>query len=163
MLQKNTLPRLLPGFYLLPLPALLLALSRYSYRAKELLACWLLFCSFFVFLAVLFLASVLACYAIHHLLDWMNMAKPVIPELAACLADIPQEVIPGLPILATGTFKLSTDTYATVDAFDSDASLSVKVARSAMNEQTSKTEQTLFRVRPNMQEPSKRSIGQAKG
>jgi hypothetical protein len=94
MIQKNTLRRLLPGFYVLPLFALLLALSRYSYRAKELLVCWLLFCSFFALLAVLFLASVLAYYAVHHLLNWMSVAKTVIPELAVCLADIPKKTIP---------------------------------------------------------------------
>jgi hypothetical protein len=69
-MHKDILRRLLAGFYVLLFPALLLGLTRYSYRAKELLVCWLLFCSLFALLAVLFLGSVLACYAVHHLLNW---------------------------------------------------------------------------------------------
>jgi hypothetical protein len=134
-MHKDILRRLLAGFCVLLFPALLLGLTRYSYRAKELLVCWLLFCSLFALLAVLFLGSVLACYAAHHLLNWMRVAKTVIPELAVCMADIPQEAIPDPRILAAGTFKLSADTYATVDALDSDACLSIEVAPSAVNKQ----------------------------
>ena len=127
MIQKNTLRRFLPGFYLLPLPALLLALSRYSYRAKELLVCWLFFCSLCALLAVLFLGSVLACYAVHHLLNWMSLAKTVIPELAVCLADTPQEAILCTPILPTGTLRLPGDMHAIADTLASDACLSLDI------------------------------------
>jgi hypothetical protein len=127
MTQKNTLHKLLPGFYVLPLSASLLALSRYSYRAKELLVCWLFFCSFFASLAVLLLGSVLACYAVHHLLNYMSLAKTVISELAVCLADTPQEAIPCTPILATGSLRLPEDTHAIADALASDACLSLDI------------------------------------
>ena len=135
MIQKHILRRLLAGFYVLPFLVLLLWLIRSSYLAKELLVCWLLFCSLFALLAVLFLGSVLACYAGRHLLNWMSVAKTVIPELAVCLADVPQESIPGPRILAAGTFKLSADTHATVDALDTDACLPIEVAPPAVNDQ----------------------------
>jgi hypothetical protein len=127
MIQKNTLHKLLPGFYVLPLSAFLLALSRYSYRAKELLVCWLFFCSLFVSLAVLLLSSVLAWYAIHHLLNYISLAKTVTQELAVCLADTPQEAIPCTPFLATGTLRLPGDMHAIADTLASDACLSLDI------------------------------------
>ena len=135
MIQKDILRRLLAGFYVLPFLALLLWLIRSSYLAKELLVCWLLFCSLFAVLALMFLGVVLACSGGKYLVKWVSVANKAIPELAVCLADIPQEAIPDPRILAAGTFKLSTDTYATVDALDSDACLSIEVAPSAVNEQ----------------------------
>jgi hypothetical protein len=121
--------------YLLPLPALLLALSRYSYRAKELLVCWLFFCALFALLAVLFLGSVLACYAVHPHLNWKSVANTVMPELAGCLADIPQKAIPDPRTMTAGTLMLSTDTYKIADALDSDACLSIEILHSAGKEQ----------------------------
>jgi hypothetical protein len=89
-------------------------LAHYSYRAKELLVCWLFFCPFFALLAVLFLGSALASYASSSTSD-LHIPDPRIP--------------------AAGTFKLSADTYATMDALDSDVSLSIEVPPSAVNEQ----------------------------
>ena len=109
MTRNNFLRRLLPGFYVLPLFTLLLVLSRYSYPAKELLACWLLFCSLFALLAVLFLAGVLACFAVQHLLNGIGVAKTVITGLAVHLADVPLKPPP-------------------------DARLSIEAARSLVNE-----------------------------
>ena len=60
MIQKDIFRRLLAGFYFLQLSTLLLGLACYSYRVKELLVCWLFFCSLVALLALLFLGAVLA-------------------------------------------------------------------------------------------------------
>jgi hypothetical protein len=126
-MRKNILHRLLAGFYVLLFPALLLGLTRYSYRAKELLVCWLVFCSLFALLAVLLLGSVLACYAVHHLLNWMSVAKTVSPELVASLARIPQEIGATPRILVAGTLETLAGPYPPVNALDAHSSLLIKV------------------------------------
>jgi hypothetical protein len=101
MTQKVILRRLLPGFYVLQFSVLLLGLTHYSYRAKELLVCWLLFCSLFAVLALMFLCIVFAGFAGQLLVNWVRVAHAGIPELLACLEELPQEVIsapaPSLP------------------------------------------------------------------
>ena len=134
MTRKNFLRRLLPGFYVLPLFTLLLVLSRYSYSAKELLVCWLLFCSFFALLAVLFLAGVLACFAVQYLLNGIGVAKSVITNLAV-YADVPLKPSPDPRILAARTFKLPENTFAALDALAPVACLSLEVPPSPASEQ----------------------------
>jgi hypothetical protein len=126
-MRKNILRRLLAGFYVLLFPALLLELTRYSYRAKELLVCWFFFCSLFALLAVLLLGSVLACCAVHHLLNWMSVAKTVIPELVVSLAQIPQKVRATPRILVAGTLKTLAGPCPPVNALDAHSSLLIKV------------------------------------
>ena len=43
MIYKDLFRRFLVGFYVLAFSALLFGFTRYSYRAKELLVCWLFF------------------------------------------------------------------------------------------------------------------------
>jgi hypothetical protein len=45
------------------LSGLLLGLSLYSYRARQLAVCWLFFSLLFVLLALLMLGGAFACYA----------------------------------------------------------------------------------------------------
>ena len=122
MIQKDILRRLLAGFYFLPFSVFLLCLTRYPYRVKELLVCWLFFCSLFAVLAFMLLAAVLACYAGHSLVNWVRAANTVIPdlvvipELVVCLAELPHEAISGQGILVAGTLKTAPGPYASVDA-----------------------------------------------
>jgi hypothetical protein len=116
MIQKDILRRLLTGFYFLQFWALLLCLACYSYRVKELLVCWLLFCSLFAVLAVMFLGALLAFYAGKRLVAWTTAAHTVIPQLAVCLVELPLDVISAPRILVTGTIALSAVPYTTVNA-----------------------------------------------
>jgi len=116
MIQKDILRRLLTGFYLLQFPALLLCAACYSYRVKELLVCWLFFCSLFVLLVLMFLGAVLACYAGKYLLAWTTAVHTVIPELAVCPGDLPLAVISAPLILVARTRALAADPYTTVNA-----------------------------------------------
>jgi hypothetical protein len=131
MFQKYIFRRLTLGFYVLPFSALLLGLTRYSYRAKELLVCWLFFSSFFAVLALIFLCIVLACYAGRHLVNWMRVANRVIPELAVCLVEAPQEAISDPRIPGAGTFKLSAGPYPLLEAIDPASFLRIEIAPSA--------------------------------
>jgi hypothetical protein len=130
MIHKHILRRLLPGFYFLQFSALLLGLSCYSYRVKELLACWLFFCSLFAMLAVMFLGAVLACYAGKYLVAWTTAVHTVIPELAVCLAEPPLDVVSVPHILVTGTPALSADPYTTVSALEVPPCLLIEVPAS---------------------------------
>jgi hypothetical protein len=134
MIQKHIFRRLTLGFYVLLFSALLLGLTRYSYRAKELLVCWLFFSSLFVVLALMFLGIVLACYAGQHLVHWVRVAKRVIPELAVCLVETPQEAILEPRILVAGTIKLSAGSYALVEAIDPASFLRIEIAPSAQDD-----------------------------
>ena len=118
MMHKNFFRRFLVGFYFLAFSALLFGLTRYSYRAKELLACWLLLCSFFAVVAVMFLCAVLAWYAGKYLVKWVSVTKTIIPELAVRFAELPQEAISGLGILIAGTLKTPASTEASLDALE---------------------------------------------
>jgi hypothetical protein len=131
MVQKVILRRLPAGFYVLPLFAFLLGLARHSYRAKELLVCWLFFCSFFALLALMFLGAVLACYAGRRLVKWVRAANTVVPELAVWLAESPQETSSGPRILVSGTLKLSAGSRIPEDVLDPASWLLIEVMPSA--------------------------------
>ena len=130
MIQKAFLRRLLPGFYLLQFSTLLLCVARYSYRVKELLVCWLFFCSLFALLALMFLGAVLVCYAGKYVVAWTNAVHTVIPELAVCLVELPLDVISAPRILVTGTLALSADPYTPVTALEVPPCLLIEVPAS---------------------------------
>jgi hypothetical protein len=73
----------------------LLGLSLYSYRVRELLACWLFFILLFVVLALLILGGVLAWYAWIYAAQWTRTTVPVTPVLALAPAEVPLETISG--------------------------------------------------------------------
>jgi len=74
---------------------LLLGLSLYSYRVRELLACWLFFILLFVVLALLILGGLLAWYAGIYAAHWARTTAPVTPVLALASAEVPLETISG--------------------------------------------------------------------
>jgi len=118
MIQKDILRRLLAGFYFLQFSTFLLGLTSYSYRVKELLVCWLFFCSLFAILSLICLGAVLICYAGQYLVKWVNVANTVIPELAVCLVELPQEAISVPRILVAGNLEAAVAPHAPVDALD---------------------------------------------
>jgi hypothetical protein len=74
---------------------LLLGLSLYSYRVRELAACLLFFTLFFAVLALLVLGAVLAWYAGIYASHWARTAAPVTPVLVLAPAEVPLETISG--------------------------------------------------------------------
>jgi hypothetical protein len=72
----------------LQLCGLFLGLSLYSYRFRELLACWLFFILLFVVFALLILGGVLAWYAGICAAHWARKTAPVAPVLALVSADL---------------------------------------------------------------------------
>jgi hypothetical protein len=126
-MHKDILRRLLAGFYVLLFPALLLALSRYSYRARELLVCWLFFCSFFALLALLFLGVVLAWYAGQLLIALSHVPKTVTPNLVQWLAQLLQESISTPCIVDAGALKPQTGSAVAVSVLDPSSCLLVEV------------------------------------
>ena len=105
MILKVMLRRLLAGMFVLPFSALLLGIVRYSYRAKELLVCWLFFCSFFAALALLFLSAVLAWYAGQKLVELSRVVKTFIPKPALWLAQPLQESLSLWRIIVAESLK----------------------------------------------------------
>lgn len=71
----------------------LLGLSLYSYRVRELVACWLFFIILFVVLALLILGVVLAWYAGTYAVHWARTRAPVTPALALASAEVHLEAI----------------------------------------------------------------------
>jgi hypothetical protein len=69
---------------------MLLGLTMYSYRIRELLVCWLFFCLLFVLLVLLTLAGAVVSYAGKHVLDWTNAGARVTPIAALLSSDIHQ-------------------------------------------------------------------------
>jgi hypothetical protein len=61
------------------LSGLVLGLSLYSYRVRELVVCWLFFIVLFVVLALLVLGAVLAWYAGKWATDWARSTVPLTP------------------------------------------------------------------------------------
>jgi hypothetical protein len=127
MIQKNILRRLLAGFYVLQFSTFLLCLTAYSYRVKELLVCWLFFCSLFAVLATMFLCAVLAWYAGQYLVNWVGAANTVIPELVVCLVELPQEVASGPRILVAGNLEAAVASYVPAAALDANSYLQIAV------------------------------------
>jgi hypothetical protein len=74
---------------------LVLGLSLYSYRVRELVACWLFFILLFVVLALLILGGVLAWYVGIYAAHWARTTTPVAPVLALASAEIHLEAIAG--------------------------------------------------------------------
>jgi hypothetical protein len=74
---------------------LLLGLSLYSYRVRELVACWLFFIILFVVLALLILGAVLAWYAGIYAAHWTRTTTPATPMLALAPAQVHVETISG--------------------------------------------------------------------
>jgi hypothetical protein len=77
------------------LSGLLLGLSLYSYRVRELVACWLFFIILFVVLALLVLGALLAWYAWIYAFRWARTTTPVAPVLVLASAEIHLETISG--------------------------------------------------------------------
>ena len=75
---------------------LLLGLSLYSYRVRELAACWLFFIILFVVLALLILGAVLAWYAGIYASHWARTTTPATPVLALASAQVHLETISGV-------------------------------------------------------------------
>lgn len=107
MIHKSFSNRFLIGFYFLAFSSLLFGLTRYSYHAKELLVCWLFFGAFFAVLALIFFGAVLAIFAGQHFLQWLRLAKLIILELTASLAEALQRHLSVPPILTGATLKSS--------------------------------------------------------
>jgi len=148
MIHKDLFRRFLVGIYVLAFFVLLFGLTRYSYRAKELLVCWLLLCSFFAVVALMFLGAVLAWYAGKYLVRWVSVAKTIIPELAVRFAGLPQEAISGLEILVAGTLNAPASTDASLDALGAHSGILIEVALQPMR--VSESEQTLSCTQTNM-------------
>jgi hypothetical protein len=127
MFQKDIVRRLLRAFYALPLLAFLLGLARHSYRAKELLVCWLIFCSFFAALALLLLGAVLAWHAALVLVKLSRARKPLAPKPALWLAQLPQEGHSGSRIIAAGARKPPAGPSVALSVPDPRSRLLVKV------------------------------------
>jgi hypothetical protein len=73
---------------------LLLGLSLYSYRVRELLVCWLFFSLLFVSLALVILGGVLACYAGNYAIHWVSTAVGVTPVVALGAGELHLKTIP---------------------------------------------------------------------
>jgi hypothetical protein len=72
---------------------LLLGFSLYSYRVRELLACWLFFMILFVVLGLLVLGAVLAWYAWKWASDWARTTVPLTPVPVLASGEIHLEAI----------------------------------------------------------------------
>jgi len=118
MIQKSILRLPLAGLYVFQFSALLLGIIRYSYRFRELLVCWLFFCSLFAVLALMLLGAVLACYAGRYFVGWLRVANTVIPELAVGLAELPQAPNPAQRILVAESLTVVAIRYSSDDALD---------------------------------------------
>jgi hypothetical protein len=131
MTHKVILRRLLAVPYFLSFSVLLLGLAHYSYRAKELLVCWFLFCSLFAVLALLFLTAVLAWYAGLKLVELSLVAKTLAPNLALWLSRLLQEAVPRPRIIVAGTLETVAIPSAAVAVLDPHSYLVVEIAPAA--------------------------------
>jgi hypothetical protein len=118
MIVKVMLRRLLAGLYVLPFPVFLLGLAHYSYRAKELLVCWLFFCSFLAVLALLFLSAALAWYAGQKLVELSRVAKTLAPNPVLWLAQLLQEAVSTPRSIVAGDVNPSTGPAIAVSVLD---------------------------------------------
>ncbi len=74
---------------------LVLGLSLYFYRVREILACWLFFSILFVVLALLVLGAALAWYAGKWATDWPRTAMPLTPVTVVASAGVDPETTSG--------------------------------------------------------------------
>ena len=81
------------GHRVAQLSGLLIGLSLSSYRVRELAACWLIFMTLFVVLALLISGAVLAWYAGRWATDWARTTGPVTPVLVLASAEVHLETI----------------------------------------------------------------------
>lgn len=77
------------------LSGLFLGLSLYSYRVRELVACWLFFIVLFVVLALLVLGALLAWYAGKWATDWARTTVPLTPVPVLASAGVHPETTLG--------------------------------------------------------------------
>jgi len=77
------------------LSGLVLGLSLYSYRVRELVVCLLFFTLFFAVLALLILGGVLAYYAAIYASHWARTRVPATATLALASAEVHLETIAG--------------------------------------------------------------------
>jgi hypothetical protein len=131
MAHKVILHRLLAVSYFLPFSVLLLGFAHYSYRAKELLVCWFLFCSFFAVLALLFLSALLAWYAGLRLVELSLVAKTLSPNLALWLPRLLQGAVPRPRIVVAGALKTVVLPLAAVTVLDRHSCLLIEIAPAA--------------------------------
>jgi hypothetical protein len=131
MTQKVIVRRLLAVPYVLLFSVFLLGLAHYSYRAKELLVCWFLFCSLFAALALLFLSAVLAWYAGLKLVELSLVMKTLAPNLALWLPRLLQEAISRPRIIVTGALKTVALPSAAVAVPDLHSYLIIEIAFTA--------------------------------
>jgi hypothetical protein len=123
MIQKAILRVQLPGFCVLPFFALLLAFARYSYRGKELLVCWLFFCSLFAALALIFLGAAFTFHAGKNLVKMLGVARKRAPKLALYPAQLLQQAISAPRIIAAGVPKTPAGFSDSVDMLDTHSCL----------------------------------------
>jgi len=128
MMQKAILRLQLPRLYVLPFSLLLLGLTHYSYRAKELLVCWLFLCSIFAALGLVLLATTLAWYAGQKLLELSSGAKTLIPKLALWLAQSLERVLSGPRIIASEASQPPAGPSVAAGILDRRACLVVELA-----------------------------------
>ena len=95
MIQKYNLRQARAGVCSLSPIALLLGLVFCSYRARELLVCWLFFGLFFAVLAVVLIGGVGAYSAGKYITERVLAIVPRTPELPIGLPEVPPEIIPG--------------------------------------------------------------------
>jgi hypothetical protein len=126
MIEKAILRLQLPGLYVLLFFALLLAFARYSYHAKELLVCWLFFCSLFAALALIFLGAVLSFFAWVNFVKLLAVARKLVPKLALYLAQLLQQVFSAPRIIAAGIPKTPAGLSASEDLLDTHSCLLIQ-------------------------------------
>lgn len=66
--------------------------SLYSYHVRELLACWLFFCSLFALLVLAVSAVVLAGYAGKYAIEWASGVAQAPPIAALAVGELGLEV-----------------------------------------------------------------------
>ena len=126
MIHKDLFRRFLTGFYALGFSALLVGLTRYFYLAKEILVCWLLFCSVFAVLALIIFGVMLGTVAGQYLLKMLSVAKLVIADLVAALVAAPQRSRAVPSILAAATHKFPAGSCNSVVPLESGSYLLIE-------------------------------------
>jgi hypothetical protein len=145
MIEKDILRRLLARFYVLQFSTFILCLTCSSYRARELLVCWLFFCFLFAALAIVFLGALLACYAAQYILNWVGAANTVNPELVVCLPELPPQAVLGARVLVAPILEPTAGPYAPMDALDVRSGLLLAVPPSTGKGVSNRTD-TVFRA-----------------
>lgn len=69
-------------------PALFLGFSLFSYRARELLICWICFVLLFAVFAVAVVGGIFICYIAEYVIRWTRAPSVVIPVVTAVSAEL---------------------------------------------------------------------------